>query len=383
MRFTVDAHAIGQKLTGNETYVSNLLRCFTSLDRESEFIAYISRPSAENRIPSRVQVRLVSENPFRRLGFDLPRCLRQDRPDLLHVQYTAPLFSGATPVVVTVHDVGFLSHPQYFTSFRRKQLRYTVRRTVHRAAKVLTVSDFSRKCILEAYGLDESKVVVMPNAASPQFRPVARPVAAAAARERLGIDGPFVMTVGDLQPRKNYLGLIRAFEDAMRAHPELPHQLVLVGKDTWYSPVIHQAVAKSPLAHRIRFTGFVSDADLATLYSACDLFVFPSFYEGFGVPILEAMACGRAVACSNSSAIPEVADSAALLFDPESTGEMTRAMLDLLLDSGLRAHMERLAIARAAHFSWERTARETLEVYYEVAAKGARVAAPARQIARI
>ena len=169
----------------------------------------------------------------------------------------------------------------------------------------------------------------------------------------------------------------------MRAHPELPHQLVLVGKDTWYSPVIHQAVAKSPLAHRIRFTGFVSDADLATLYSACDLFVFPSFYEGFGVPILEAMACGRAVACSNSSAIPEVADSAALLFDPESTGEMTRAMLDLLLDSGLRAHMERLAIARAAHFSWERTARETLEVYYEVAAKGARVAAPARQIARI
>ncbi len=383
MRFTVDAHAIGQKLTGNETYVSNLLRCFTSLDRESEFIAYISRPSAENGIPSRVQVRLVSENPFRRLGFDLPRRLRQDRPDLIHVQYTAPLFSGRTPVVVSVHDVSFLSHPQYFTPFRRKQLRFTVLRTVRRAAKILTPSEFSRKCILEAYGLDESKVAVMPNAASPQFRPIARPVASAAARERAGIDGPFIMTVGDLQPRKNHLGLIRAFEDAMRAHPELPHQLVLVGKDTWYSPVIHQAVQRSPLAHRIRFTGFVSDADLVTLYSACDLFVFPSHYEGFGLPILEAMACGRAVACSNSSAIPEVADSAALLFDPESTTEMTRAMLDLLLDAGLRARMERLALARAAHFSWERTARETLDVYYEVAAKGARVAVPARQIARI
>ena len=383
MRFTVDAHAIGQKLTGNETYVSNLLRCFTSLDRESEFIAYISRPSAENRIPSRVQVRLVSENPFRRLGFDLPRRLRQDSPDLIHVQYTAPLFSGRTPVVVSVHDVSFLSHPQYFTSFRRKQLRLTVQRTVRRAAKILTPSEFSRRCILDAYNLDESKVAVMPIAASPQFRPVAKPVAAAAARERIGIDGSFVMTVGDLQPRKNHLGLIRAFEDAMRAHPELPHQLLLVGKDTWYSPVIHQAAAKSPLANRIRFTGFVSDADLVTLYSACDLFVFPSFYEGFGLPILEAMACGRAVACSNSSAIPEVADSAALLFDPESTSEMTRAMLDLLLDSGLRTHMERLALARAAQFSWERTARETLEVYYEVAAKGTRVPAPARQIARI
>src|SRR5579863_3416159 len=383
MRFTVDAHAIGQKLTGNETYVSNLLRCFTSLDRESEFIAYISRPSAANRIPSRVQVRLVSENPFRRLGFDLPRCLRQDRPDLIHVQYTAPLFSGATPVVVSVHDVSFLSHPQYFTPFRRKQLRFTVQRTVRRAVKILTPSEFSRKCILDAYGLDENKVTVMPIAASPQFRPLARSVAASAARERIGIDGPFILTVGDLQPRKNHLGLIRAFEDAMRAHPELPHQLVLVGKDTWYSPVIHQAVERSPMARRIRFTGFVSDADLATLYSACDLFVFPSFYEGFGLPILEAMACGRAVACSNSSAIPEVADSAALLFDPESTSEMTRAMLDLLLDSGLRSHMERLAVARAAHFSWERTARETLDVYYEVAANGARIAAPARQIARI
>jgi len=383
MRFTVDAHAIGQKLTGNETYVSNLLRCFTSLDRESEFIAYISRPSAANRIPSRVQVRLVSENPFRRLGFDLPRCLRQDRPDLIHVQYTAPLFSGSTPVVVSVHDVSFLSHPQDFTPFRRKQLRFTVQRTVRRAVKILTPSEFSRKCILDAYGLDENKVTVMPIAASPQFRPLARSVAASAARERIGIDGPFILTVGDLQPRKNHLGLIRAFEDAMRAHPELPHQLVLVGKDTWYSPVIHQAVERSPMARRIRFTGFVSDADLATLYSACDLFVFPSFYEGFGLPILEAMACGRAVACSNSSAIPEVADSAALLFDPESTSEMTRAMLDLLLDSGLRSHMERLAVARAAHFSWERTARETLDVYYEVAANGARIAAPARQIARI
>ncbi len=383
MRFSVDAHAIGQKLTGNETYIRNLLRCFASLDTESEFIAYISRPSAVNDLPSAIRTRLVPVNPYRRLGYGLAIGLRRDRPDLLHVQYTAPLFHGSVPLIVSVHDVSYLSHPQYFTPFRRRQLRLTVRRTVRRAHKVLTVSQFSRRSILDAYGLPEDKVVVMPNAASARFHPIAREAASASVRARLGIQSPFILTVGDLQPRKNHLGLIRAFEDVMRAHPNWQHQLVLVGKETWFSPVIHQAVARSPFARRIVFTGFVSDEDLAVLYGACELFVFPSFYEGFGLPILEAMACGRAVACSNSSAIPEVADSAALLFDPASVPEMARAIRDLLVDPALRSRMERLALARAAHFSWERTARETLDVYHEVASHGARVPVRAEQIVRL
>ena len=114
------------------------------------------------------------------------------------------------------------------------------------------------------------------------------------------------------------LGLIRAFEDLVRAHPQLPHHLVIVGKETWYAPTVRAAAKKSQVADRIHFTGFVDDEELRRLYGACDLFVYPSFYEGFGLPILEAMACGRAVACSNTSAMPEVADSAALLFDPSS-----------------------------------------------------------------
>ncbi|HSM78947.1 MAG TPA: glycosyltransferase family 1 protein [Bryobacteraceae bacterium] len=378
MRFSVDAHAIGQNLTGNETYVSNLLRCFSSLDSESEFIAYVSRPEAGAVLPRGVRRRLVSDNPFVRLGFDLQRQLKQDRPNLLHVQYTSPLSTGGVPVVVSVHDVSYLSHPQYFTRFRRHQFRYTVRRTVARAAKILTASEFSRRCIIDAYGVDESKVVAMPYAASTRFRPVAREVAGPAVRARFGITGPFILTVGDLQPRKNHLGLLHAFEDAIRAHPQLKHQLILVGKETWYSPVIHEAVKASPVRDRVRFTGFVSDEDLIQLYGACDMFAFPSFYEGFGLPILEAMACGRAVACSNSSAIPEVADSAVLLFSPDSRSEITRAILDLLLNPELRARMERLGLARASHFSWERTASATLDVYYEVA--GMRVRAPARAV---
>ena len=381
MRFSVDAHAIGQKLTGNETYVRNLLQSFASLDEDAEFYAYISRPAAADEIPTAVKTRLVSVNPYVRLGFDLPRRLKKDRPAVLHVQYTAPLACAGVPLVVTVHDVSYLSHPQYFTPFRQRQLRLTVKRTVRRAAKVLAVSEFSRKAILDAYGIEESKVVVVPNGASARFRPMVREAAAAAVRERFGISGPFVLTVGDLQPRKNHLGLIGAFESLMRSEPRLRHQLVFVGKDTWHSKEVHEAAARSPLADRIRFTGFVSDEDLVSFYGACDMFVFPSFYEGFGLPILEAMACGRAVACSNTSAIPEVADSAALLFDPASAPEMARAMRDLLVDAELRARMERLALARAAHFSWERAARQTLEVYYEVAGKRAAVPAVQPQVA--
>jgi glycosyltransferase involved in cell wall biosynthesis len=371
MRFSVDAHAIGQHLTGNETYIRNLLRCFADLDKESEFIAYLSRESAFAEVPDRFQKRKVAVNPFVRLGSDIPRCLKQDRPDLLHVQYTAPLFCGV-PVVVSVHDVSYLERPGYFTWFRARQLQITVRRTVRMAERVLTPSEFSRRSILSAYGLSEDQVVVMPNAVSAAFHSVSREGAQRWIQGLYGFPAPFILTVADLQPRKNHLGLIRAFEELVRSHPQLPHHLVIVGKETWYSSTVHAAARKSSAAGRIHFAGFVSDEELLRFYGGCDLFVYPSFYEGFGLPILEAMACGRAVACSNTSAMPEVADSAALLFDPNSTPEIVRAMRDLLLDAELRARMERLGAYRATLFSWEKTAAKTLDVYYEVADKARR-----------
>lgn len=371
MRFSVDAHAIGCHLTGNEVYIRNLLHQFARLDHENEFIAYLSKPFAELEVPERFERRQVSSNPFKRLGYDLPQRVREDRPDLLHVQYTAPL-TCAAPLVVSVHDVSYLEHPQYFTRFRAMQLKRTVKRSVHAAARVLTPSEFSRDAILRHYPIDPEKVVVIPNAASSVFRPVERQVAAAAVERKYGIPGPFVLMVGDLQPRKNHLGLLRAFEDVMRAHPQLTHRLVFVGKETWYSKELHRAVVASGIADRVSFTGFVEDADLLHFYGACDLLVFPSFYEGFGLPILEGMACGRAVVCSNLTAMPEVADGAAILFDPHSHAEIGRAISDVLLDSELRTRLERLGVQRAAHFSWEQAASQTLDVYHEVAGAGVR-----------
>jgi glycosyltransferase involved in cell wall biosynthesis len=365
MRFSVDAHAIAQHLTGNETYIRNLLNCFEPLDREADFVAYISRNEALADVPERFVKRRVSSNPFVRLGYDLPRRVREDRPALLHVQYTAPIHCSA-PIVVSVHDVSYLEHPEYFTAFRSTQLRLTVKRTVRAASCVLTPSEFSKRRILDAYQLPEEKVVVLPNGVSSVFHPVAREVAQRGMRTSLP-RAPFILSVSDLQPRKNHLGLIQAFEDLIEAHPRLPHHLLVVGKETWYAPTVRTAAKKSRVADRIHFTGFVDDEELRRLYAACDLFVYPSFYEGFGLPILEAMACGRAVACSNTSAMPEVADSAALLFDPHSRRELVFAMRDLLLNPELRQRMERLGMQRAATFSWSSSAAKTLELYYAVA----------------
>jgi glycosyltransferase involved in cell wall biosynthesis len=353
------------------------LNCFEVLDREADFIAYISREEAIADVPDRFTKRRVAVNPFLRLGYDLPRRVAEDRPSLLHVQYTAPLTCSA-PIVVSVHDVSFLEYPQYFTSFRAMQLRLTVRRTVKAASCVLTVSEFSKRAILDAYKLPDEKVVVLPNGVSSVFHPVARETAKRSMRTALPAV-PFILTVGDLQPRKNHLGLIAAFEDLLRAHPQLPHHLIIVGKETWYAPTVCAAAKKSQVADRIHFTGFVDEEELRRMYGACDLFVYPSFYEGFGLPILEAMACGRAVACSNTSAMPEVADSSALLFDPCSKRELVFAMRDLLLNPELRQRMERLGVQRAGMFSWASSAAKTLDLYYAVAGQASKGSAAVRK----
>src|SRR3982751_1379706 len=164
MRFAVDAHAIGCHLTGNEVYIRNLLNEFPRVDDENEFVAYVSEKAAPEQLPTRMDTRWVSRNPYKRLGWDLSRQVRQDRADLLHVQYTAPL-RCPVPVVVSVHDVSYLEHPEYFKRGRAWQLQQTVSRTVRQAAKVLTGTEYARSSILKVYGdLEEDKVVVVPYA---------------------------------------------------------------------------------------------------------------------------------------------------------------------------------------------------------------------------
>lgn len=371
MLFAVDAHAIGRRLTGNEVYIRSLLAAMAELPGNWELVAYISRPEAEGWLPAKFRRVRVSANPFVRLGADLPRLLRRHRPSLLHVQYTAPL-DCPVPVVVTVHDVSFLEHPEFFPLWRARQLRLTVRRTVARAAHVLTGSEFSARAIARHYRDCAPEITVIPHAASPLFRPVARETATAFVRRRFGVPGPFLLAVGDLQPRKNQLGLVEAFAGLLRELPGSDLRLVFAGKPTAYAARVRALAQRLGVAERTHLLGYVCDDDLLYLYNACELFVFPSWYEGFGIPLLEAMACGAPVACSNRAALPEVADAAALFFDPASTGQMVRAMRDLLTEDDLRARLRRLGMHRAAQFTWQRTAEQTLGIYFRVAEAGLR-----------
>ncbi|MCC6291637.1 MAG: glycosyltransferase family 4 protein [Bryobacterales bacterium] len=366
MRISVDAHAVGRKLTGNEVYIRSLLNEAAAMDSGHELIAYVSEPGASKQLDNRIQCWQVSRNPFKRLGWDLRRCLLRDRPDLLHIQYTGPLFSPV-PIVVSVHDVSFVERPEFFPAARVAQLQRTVPRTIRQAVAILTPSEFSARAIQRVYGTAPEKIHVVHNGVSASFRPVSREVARAEVERRYGVPGPYLLTVGDLQPRKNQVGLIAAFEDLMRERPELPHHLVMAGKGNWHAGEVMQRARRSALSGRIHFTGFVPDEALLHLYGGCDLFVFPSFYEGFGIPIVEAMACGRAVACSNTSATAEVADGAALLFSPDETREMAAAIRDVLLDPELRLRMERLGQQRAAMFRWRPAAERTMEIYAGVA----------------
>lgn len=366
MRFAIDAHAVGQQLTGNEVYVRSLLRSFCAIESPSRFVAYLSKPDAAEDIPQGVETRVVSLNPFVRLGWQLRSFLQQDKPDLLHVQYTAPLLCPV-PIVVSVHDVSFLEHPQFFSTLRQYQLSTTVPRSIRAAAKVVTCSEFSKDAIERHYPEARGKTVVVHNAVAPHFRPMNREQARERVRRQFGFSAPFILNVGDLQPRKNQQGLIHGFEELILQYPRLPHHLVLVGQSKLDASAVRHAAAKSRVSERIHLTGWVDDDELQSLYCAAELFAFPSFYEGFGIPILEAMACGCAVVCSKTSAMPEVADGASIFFDPRSPRDIMRALRDVLLDSELRARMERLGLQRAAAFSWNRAAALTLEVFHSVA----------------
>ena len=266
------------------------------------------------------------------------------------------------PAVGTVHDLSqFHVEAKYDPArmfYVKRVLPFLVRRLDH----VLTVSESSRRDILEYTGIAADRVTVTPLGVDhAAFRPrkaaEIRPQLAA-----LGVDAPFILYVARIEhPGKNHVGLIRAF-DALKARTGLPHRLVLAGPDWTRADEVHRVAAGSRCAADIRFLGNLRFEALTSLYAGADLFVLPSFYEGFGLPIVESMACGVPVACSNVSSMPEVAGDAGLLFDPNDPADIATAMETVLLDRTLHANLAKRSLARAGEFTWERTARLTREV---------------------
>ncbi|MDQ3804160.1 MAG: glycosyltransferase family 4 protein [Acidobacteriota bacterium] len=367
MHIAIDAHSVGTGLAGNETYAANLVEALAEFDGENRYTVYVTRPEAERRFAGRwphVRVRkTLPHTPLVRIPLTLSAELRRRPVDLLHVQYTAPPLAPC-PVVATIHDLSFEHLPETFMRRSRVQLRLTVRRTARAAAHVIAPSEFTRQDLIESYGLDPARVSVVPLAAGPQFRPVEDAGELARVRARYGIGGEYLLAVGSIQPRKNLARLVRAYSDLRRerGRSNLP-QLVLVGRRAWLYGETLRAVEESGARESIILTGYVSEGDLPALYSGALCFAYPSFFEGFGLPPLEAMRCGTPVLAGNRASLPEVVGDAGLLVDPFDTGAIARALGRLADDQRLRENLRTRGLARARAFDWRDTARMTLEVY--------------------
>jgi len=367
MRIAIDAHSVGNQLAGNETYAVNLIEALAEVDQSNQYTLYVTRQSAidrfANRWPNFNVKRTVPHTPLVRIPVTLSAELRRNPVDVLHVQYTAPPLAPC-PVVATIHDLSFEHLPETFNRRSRAQLRLTVRRTARKAAQILTLSEFSRRDIVDTYRIAPDRVSVTPAAAPSHFKPIEDETELRKIREIYGIERDYILSVSSIQPRKNLIRLIEAYSCLRGLRPEgkLP-QLILVGKRGWLDNETFRAAQRHSANNDIAFTGYVAENDLSALYSGATCFVYPSFFEGFGLPVLEAMQCGAPVIAGNRTSIPEVVGNAGLLFDPFDTNALVQALTRVLDDSEYRAALRIQGLERAREFDWKQTARMTLQAY--------------------
>jgi len=370
LHIAIDAHSVGSGLGGNETYATNLIEALAEIDSVNRYTLYVTKKEAIERFAKRwsnVQVRqTLPHTPLVRIPLTLSIELRRRPVDILHVQYTSPPFTPC-PVVNTIHDLSFEHLPETFRGRSWRQMRFTIRRSAHAAEHILTDSSYSRDDILKTYNLSPERVTATPLAASAKFRPVEDINEIERVRQKYFIAGDYILTVGSIQPRKNLPRLIRAFAALCRESNIRPlPTLVVVGKRGWLYEETLEAAANSQVRERILFTDYVPDDDLPALYSGAKCFVYPSYFEGFGIPPLEAMSCGTATITGNRTCFPEIIGDAGLMVDPFDERSMLDGIARVLSDPKLRAELKVKGMARANMFDWKETAKQTLRVYERV-----------------
>jgi len=370
LRIAIDAHSVGAKLGGNESYAVNLIEALAQIDSVNNYTLYVTTAAARDRFHQRwpnFQVHTtLPHTPLIRIPLTLSAELRKHPVDVLHVQFTAPPFCPC-PVVVSVHDLSFEHLPQTFLRRSRTQLRLTVRHSARRADKILTLSEHTRGDVIETYKIDPAKVIAIPLAAPPHFGPVADDRELQRVRHTYGIDGDYVLSVGSIQPRKNLVRLINAYASLRDAHRENSFpKLVIVGKKGWLYDETLRALEETGVRDSIVLTGYVPESDLPALYSGALCFVYPSYFEGFGLPPLEAMKCGAPVVVGNATSLPEVVGDAGLKVDPFDVSAIARAISELISNSELRRELSIKGQKRAEMFDWRNTAQQTLKVYEQV-----------------
>ena len=294
----------------------------------------------------------------------LPAMLRISPLDVFHgTNYCIPVFSNC-PTVVTIHDLSLFTQAHTHEDENVKRGKRRMPLMARRATKIIVPSEFTKRETIQYLGIREDKIQVIFEAARDNLKPLAA-AECQPTLEKYQLRQPYLLYVGTIEPRKNLLTLIRAYDELLRTTTHRP-QLALCGGKGWLFDEVFKLVEELKLTDQVRFTGYVADEDLPALYSAAEAFVYPSLYEGFGLPPLEAMACGTATITSNVSSLPEVVGQAGLTHDPNDWQTLTAHIAKLLGDPTAREHFRRAGIAQAARFSWDRAARETQSVYDEV-----------------
>ena len=377
MRIGLDYTAAVQQSAGIGRYCRELVGALAALDCENEYVLLVAgRPGAtalqraRERFSAHPNFVLrpvpLSERWLNRLWHRLRLPLYVEAftgpLDLFHsTDFTLPPVRRAR-TLLQVHDLSFLRTPQYAEPSLQRYLRQVVPRSVRRADLVLADSQHTKSDIVALLGIPPERVMVVLAGVESRFQRVTDEDRLQQVRQRHGLNQPFILGLGTLEPRKNFAGLISAY-GILRARQGIPHELVIGGRQGWLYQGIFDRVAELGLQQQVRFLGFVADEDLPALYTLADVFAFPSFYEGFGIPILESMACGTPVVASNASSLPEVVGEAGLMVSPENTEALVQALGQALQDTPLRHTLISRGREQARRFTWERAAQQLLLAY--------------------
>ena len=378
MRILLDASGIVNKTTGVGQYSLQLLKAIAELDEQNEYTVLLQRNLHEDHrvfdLRNRPNFTLKKVN-IPAIGHKkqilFPWVLKSLRTqyDLLHsLNSELPLFHNLKSVV-TIHDLKYLRYPRFLKgAFRLKgsYLKYIIQKGADKADKIIAVSRSTKSDIVTLLGIEEDKIEVIYEASNLGLYSVKNSTDKCPIIERYSIRRPYFLYIGEKRPHKNLEGLIEAFAIFKSRYDKWGSHLVIVGKEySQYKGPLVQA-KEHGLLESIIFTGFVPDEHLEAIYSEAEVFLLVSFYEGFGIPILEAMECGTPVITSNISSMPEVAGDAAILVNPHDPEEIAKAMFAIMDSSSLRDELIQKGYERVQMFSWDKTARQTLEVYEEV-----------------
>jgi glycosyltransferase involved in cell wall biosynthesis len=375
MRVAIDARKLHDFGVG--TYIRNLLRHLALIDQENEYVLLCREADlgiAAQLGPNFRSVLESSPNYSIREQVRVPWVLRRERPDVFHAPHYVLPAGVRCRSVVTIHDCIHLLFPEYVSrrviSRRGAQAyaRVAMWIAARRSNRILTVSEASKRDILRLFDVPPDKIEVVYHAIDEHFGVTPGDERVAQVRERYQLHHTFALYVGSIRPHKNLLRLIEAFHELRRSGLD-DLQLLIIGDEISKLPALRRAVHRHKLHKHVRFLGYVADDTLAVLYRLASVFVFPSLYEGFGLPPLEAMASGTPVVTSNVSSLPEVAGDAAVFVDPYDVGSIVDGMRRVLTDRALAESLRHRGLRRAREFSWERSARRTLEVY-RVAGRG-------------